>query len=253
MAPVYRASDGEVSLLVSLDQPPSPHPGVLQRRECVAFVVTDPAALPALLPSRASLSLALPAELLRGVGVEDLTVLPLDTQSALFWPFLAFAWVCATAGDRQSGLTTYYTERLLHEMVAGVVVASLKHRPSGAPEQTYAAALSMITARLGDPDLTPAAVASEVRTSLRSLQRQFSARGTTMEGRIRQARVQHAVSLLEDPVYDSLTIDRVAQACGLSNGSSLARAFAAEGRLSPSAVRSAARRVLRTARATSHT
>nr|WP_237488940.1 helix-turn-helix domain-containing protein [Microbacterium sp. TL13] len=127
-------------------------------------------------------------------------------------------------------------------MLVGVVVASLRGEQSRTIGEGYSAALSIIAARVGDPDLTPAAVAAELNTSLRSLQRQFAAHDTTMDRSIRAARVAHATSLLEDPVYRSLTIERVAHACGLANGSSLARAFAAEGLPSPAAVRAAARR-----------
>lgn len=229
-------------MVISLDRPPSAQGGVHEQRNCVAFLTTEPHALPSLLPTRSFLTLSFPAQLLQGIGLDDIGALAVDVGSALFWPFLTFAWVCATSERRQTGLTLYYSERLLQEMIVGVVVASLRAEQARTVTEDYSAALSIIAARVGDPELSPAAVAAELNTSLRSLQRQFASRGATMDRTIRAARVGHARSLLEDPIYDSLTIERVAHACGLANGSSLARAFAAEGLASPAAVRATARR-----------
>ncbi|MGC0368413.1 helix-turn-helix domain-containing protein [Microbacterium sp. SLBN-111] len=240
--PVFDARDGEAWMVISLDRPPSAQGGVHEQRTCVALVATDPDALPSLLPTRSFLTLSFPAAVFQGIGLDAVGALAVDVGSALFWPFLTFAWVCATAERRQTGLTLYYTERLLQEMVVGVVVASLRGEQARIVTEDYSAALSIIAARVGDPGLTPAAIAAELNTSLRSLQRQFASRGTTLDRSIRAARVGHARSLLEDPVYDSLTIERVAHACGLANGSSLARAFAAEGLPSPAVVRATARR-----------
>lgn len=240
--PVFDAREDEAWLVVSLDRPPSAQGGVHEQRSCVALVVSDPDAMPSLLPARCFVTMTFPAQVLQGIGLERVGALAIDVGSALFWPFLTFTWVCATAERRQTGLTLYYAERLLQEMLAGVVVASLRRTEGRAVAEGYPAALSIIAARVGDPDLTPAAIAAELNTSLRSLQRQFASNDTTMDRSIRAARVAHATSLLEDPVYRSLTIERVAHACGLANGSSLARAFSAEGLPSPAAVRAAARR-----------
>lgn len=238
--PAFDAREGEAWLVISLDRPPSVQGGVHEQRGCLALVVSDPAAMPSLLPARCHLTVTFPADVLQGIGLEDVGALALDVGSALFWPFLTFAWACATGESRQTGLTLYYTERLLQEMVAGIVVASLRGDRARSTDQGYAAALSIIAARVGDPDLTPAAVAAELNTSLRSLQRQFASHATTMDRSIRKARVAYAVSLLEDAMYRSLTIERIAHVCGLANGSSLARAFASEGLAAPTAVRSAA-------------
>lgn len=241
VAPSRLTRAGDVWLTVSLVQPPAPHSSAREKAAAVAFVVADGAELPALLPTPCHLSVSFPAQVLQGVGLEGVEAVALDTGSALFWPFVTFAWACAAPAERPSGLHLYYLERLLQEMLVGVVVSSLSHEVSTVPSQMHAAALSMITARVGDPSLTAASVASELNISIRTLQRLFADHGTTVHRCIRRARVEHAVTLLEDPVYASLTIDRVAHACGLTTGSSLARAFAAEGLLPPSAVRAGAR------------
>lgn len=123
-------------------------------------------------------------------------------------------------------------ERLLREIIVGAT----------ADLRGYAAALSIITARVGDHQLTPGAVAAELKTPMRTLQRQFSARGTTVERSIRAARVLVARSILEDPGYRSLTVSQVARACSMRDGTTLVRAFAKENLAPPASVRSAARR-----------
>lgn len=239
--PVLEARDGEACLVICLERPPSIQGSVQEHRSCVALVASDLEMMPSLMPARCYMTLTFPAQVLQDIGLEAIGALPIDIGSALFWPFLAFAWVCAVAEGRQTGLTLYYTERLLQEMIVGIVVASLRGEHATPVSEGYSAALSIIAARVGDPDLTPSAIAADLNTSLRSLQRQFALYDTTMDRCIRAARVAHARSLLEDPIYRSLTIERVAHACGLANGSSLARAFAAEGLPSPAAVRAAAR------------
>lgn len=233
--PPTDAGEDEACLVVSLGRPPSIRGPVGAASSCVATIA--PAAPVQAHAARCHLVLTFPAQVLHGVGVDAPVPLPLDVHSALFWPFLTFAWSCATSGDRHTGLTLYFMERLLQEMLVGVVVSSLRSQGGPAVSDVYSAALSVIAARVGDPDLRAASVAAELNTSIRTLQRQFSSRGTTMDRSIRRARVAHAVSLLEDPAYAALSIDQIGHACGLANGSSLARAFAAEGLASPSAVR----------------
>lgn len=246
-------SAGEVAVVVALERPPSSRGVVMEKGPCAALLVSDEAT--AILPSaKCHLVVTLPAQVLSGIGIEAPFSQVVDAHSALFWPFLTFAWTCVTTRDKQTGLSLYFMERLLQEMVVGVVVASLRTRSEKAGADLYAAALSVITARIGDPELTAASVAAELNISLRTLQRHFSVRGTTMDRSIRAARVRHAMTLLKDPAYSSLSVERIAHACGLANGSSLARAFAAEGQASPTRVRSPRRAsAVRAQRVMSHT
>lgn len=236
------ASDGEITLLVSLDRPPSIRGIVSEKGPCVASLQPGQASAVAQPAAKCQLAVTFPSRVLHGVGIDEPVNLALDVHSALFWPFLTFAWTCATTGDRHTGLTLYFMERLLQEMIVGVVVASLRPRNERATSDLYSAALSIIAARVGDPDLTAASVALELNASLRTLQRQFSSRGATIDRSIRRARVRHATSLLEDPAYATLSVEQISHTCGLANGSSLARAFAAEGQPPPAAVRAFGRR-----------
>lgn len=229
--------EGALVLAVVLGAPPGSGHRLHAVGSAGALIATSESLDPAVLPlARCQLTVLLPGSLLREVGLGDAPVLTLDTSNALFWPFVAFAWEAALSYERTSGLTAYYLERVLQEMVLGIAVASLG-RTEPARVGLYAAAISVVNARAGDPDLTPVGVASELNVSLRTLQRMFAQRDSTVEREIRRARVQQALTMLDDPVYDALSVDRVAQSVGLSGGSSLARAFAAEGHPSPSVAR----------------
>lgn len=234
---IPEGSEGALVLAVGLGTPPGSGRRLHAIGSAGALIAPaeslDPAALPA---ARYQLAVSLPGSLLGEVGLGDTSPLALDTSNALFWPFVAFGWEAALSYERTSGLTAYYLERVLQEMVLGITVASLG-RAEPARVGLYAAAISVVTARAGDPDLTPMGVASELNVSLRTLQRLFAQQDSTVEREIRRARVKQALTMLDDPAYDVLSIDRVAQSAGLSGGSSLARAFAAEGHPSPSVVR----------------
>ncbi|VXB73583.1 hypothetical protein MICRO8M_50117 [Microbacterium sp. 8M] len=94
-------------------------------------------------------------------------------------------------------------------------------------------ALSLIEKRYSDPALSAQAIADDVNVSLRQLERDFAALGRTIRQEIRRMRVLKAVALLRDPAAARLSVSSIAEQVGLSNGSSLARAMAAEGLASP--------------------
>lgn len=226
----------EAILSVTMPGPPLPDSGLAFRRGCVAFLAcgaTPGREAPA---SDRSLHVIFPLGVLDGLDVDASIRYDIDSSSALFWPFLVFTEALAVGGAVRTALANYYTERLLQEMIAGVAVASIGQAASR-PQHSYAAAMSMINASAGDSSLTPSRLAEDLNVSLRTLQRQFSRRGATVDRAIRQARVKLAMQLLTDPAYGALSVEKIALACGLSNGSSLARAFAAEGLVSPSAAR----------------
>lgn len=189
------------------------------------------------------LSVLVPVEVLDSVGSpapgEVWTVPP---GSALLEPALSFVGRAADVDpDALSGFGSYYFERLLQEMVVGVIVEGAHAAPPPHDPGLYGRAVAVIAAQRADPSLTPSAIARQIRISLRQLQRVFSARGTTAEREIRRSRVDHAVQLLGDPAYDALSVDRIGRYSGFAGGSSLARAMAAEGRESPARIRRSAR------------
>lgn len=177
--------------------------------------------------------LDIPAEVVKGIPMPDSAAWRI-TESALLPPAVDFIVRAGEARDLElNGFGTYYFERLLQEMFVGLLIDTNRPAPTVRPQQPVAHALAVIAGRCTDPDLTPAVVAQEVRLSLRQLQRLFRERDTTVGGEIRRARVDHALSLLRDSRYEMLSVDQVAQHSGFGNGSSLARAMAAEGHESP--------------------
>ena len=104
---------------------------------------------------------------------------------------------------------------------------------------TYASACRVIRRELGDPDLTPAAVARAVGVSGRTLARTFAAHGDTVMHRLLDERVREAARLLAAPGAAHRSITDVAFRCGFSDLSHFGRAFAARMHATPSAWRRA--------------
>lgn len=170
-------------------------------------------------------------------------VRPVARTSALLEPALVFAHRAAAArSEAISRLGSYYFERLLQEMVIGVAVEGAAPSPSSEGADLFRQGVAVIDSQLSDQELAPHVIASQVRISLRQLQRAFQAHGTTVERQIRRRRVDHAVDLLSDRAYDQLSITDIARHSGFSNGSSLARAMRQEDSAAPAEVRRASRR-----------
>jgi AraC-like DNA-binding protein len=184
------------------------------------------------------LSIVVPRDTLATVAPVPGEVRRISPSGALLAPTFAFARRAAeTDADALSSLSSYYTERLLQEMVIGVAVEALNLQPARDSSDLFQKAGSVIEARLSDGTLSPRSVAEQVNISLRQLERVFQANGTTVERRIRTARVNYAVALLRDAAYDAMTVTTIARHAGFSNGSSLARALGREGYPPPARVR----------------
>ncbi|VEI02993.1 DNA-binding transcriptional activator FeaR [Acidipropionibacterium jensenii] len=139
--------------------------------------------------------------------------------------------------DDSSSLSIYYLERLLQEMVIGILVDHARSRVLPQSPSAFAAAQAVIGSQCSDPSLRPSVVAEQVGLSLRQIQRSFSAHGTTIEREIRRERVEQAIALLRSPDYAALSVTEIARYVGFSNGSGLARAMSALGNPSPRQVR----------------
>lgn len=181
-----------------------------------------------------------PGELARDMH-ESLTSSPqvLPGASALLAPTLAFALrTLQPAGAGRSKLGDYYIERLLQEMMQGLLTdTSPTERTPRLRQDPYRQAVAVLAAQFTDAELTSDGVAEAVNLSRRQLEREFSKRGTTIRGELRRLRVERAVSMLGDADYALLTVDQVARHVGFSGASSLARAMAQEGYHAPSKLR----------------
>ncbi|MGV2982249.1 helix-turn-helix domain-containing protein [Microbacterium sp. AGC85] len=153
-------------------------------------------------------------------------------ESPLLAPVSEFVVRAGDAVDLY-GFSAYRFEHLLQEMFLGLLIETSRPVWAASQRQPFTEALAVIALGFRDPALAPAAVAHEVRLSLRQLQRHFRERGTTIGREIRRTRVEQALAVLRDQGRDALSIDEVAESVGFSGGSSLARAMAAEGHVSP--------------------
>ncbi|GAA2043616.1 helix-turn-helix domain-containing protein [Agromyces tropicus] len=95
-------------------------------------------------------------------------------------------------------------------------------------------------ARLGDPDLSPAAIASAHYISTRHLHAIFHEEGLTVSSWIRSRRLDRCRRELADPLAAGRPVARVAARWGFADAAHFSRAFRAEFGEPPSAVRSRA-------------
>lgn len=105
----------------------------------------------------------------------------------------------------------------------------------------YFSACRVIAARLGEPSLTPAAIARDVGASSRTLARAFEARGEAVMRRVLDERVARAARLLASPQRAHRSITDVAFACGFNDLSHFGRAFTRKVGMTPSQWRRSAR------------
>jgi len=163
---------------------------------------------------------------------------PISRESLLLRPTISFAAQLLNDHSGEfSGLSSYYVERLLQEMLLGLLVDAKRIAVAPTSSDPYLMAQAVIQVRLADASLNTDEIAEEVRISRRQLERLFSKNGHTVAGRIRRARVEAAVEMLQDRSYAGLGVDQVARYVGFGSGSSLARAMSAEGFRSPSRLR----------------
>jgi AraC-like DNA-binding protein len=84
---------------------------------------------------------------------------------------------------------------------------------------------SFIERNLGDPQLSPAAVAAAHHISVRYLHRLYQGQGTTIADGIRRSRLQRIHRDLADPRLNALSISSIAARWGFPEPTSFSRAF----------------------------
>jgi len=107
---------------------------------------------------------------------------------------------------------------------------------------------SFIQQHLGDPELSPAAIASAHHLSLRSLHQLFNGEGLTVAGWTRQRRMDRCRRDLADPGLAARPIAAIAARWGFSSAADFSRAFRAAHGMPPSEYRRSARVVNNRAR-----
>lgn len=121
----------------------------------------------------------------------------------------------------------------------GALVLDGRLRPMRAQQHSlYSAALHHIVDHYADTDLGPETIAAAFTVSVRHLSRAFRDNGTTVTRCIISTRVSVAVALLSQ--QPDLGLTELSEECGFSSLQAMRRAFKAEGRESPSTLRTLA-------------
>jgi AraC-like DNA-binding protein len=105
----------------------------------------------------------------------------------------------------------------------------------------FLSARHLIALKFGDPGLTPAKIALDLRVSTRTLARVFAANNETVMQTIFEERVRQAARLLTAPEATHRSITDIAFACGFNDLSHFGRVFAARMHMTPSQSRQRAR------------
>jgi len=131
------------------------------------------------------------------------------------------------------------------EVLATRLARELDIHDWGTPEARRHALLTtvqgFIQQHLGDPWLSPAAVAAAHHVSLRSLQQLFHGEGLTVAGWIRQRRLEQCRRDLADPALASRPVAAVAARWGFASAADFSRAFRAVHGMPPAEYRRSAR------------
>ncbi|KMO96615.1 AraC-like ligand-binding domain-containing protein [Streptomyces roseus] len=115
------------------------------------------------------------------------------------------------------------------DLVGACLAGQLGTQEELSPEARTRALLERIEAfvhhNLGDPDLTPSAVAARHGISLRHLQQLFRDRGETVAAGIRRRRLERCRADLADPGLLTTPVHTVARRWGFTNASVFSRTF----------------------------
>jgi AraC-like DNA-binding protein len=131
------------------------------------------------------------------------------------------------------------------EVLATRLAHELDARNWGSPQARRHAMLTTVQAfihqHLGDPQLSPAAIAAAHHISLRSLHLLFHEEGLTVAGWIRQRRLERCRRDLSDPALASRPVAAIAARWGFSSAADFSRAFRAMHGMPPAEYRRSAR------------
>lgn len=184
-------------------------------------------------------AVTLPEQVLQEFGInEDRTLRALDRNSTLLSPVLGYLREVAVQDLEVPSVAAYFMERLVHEMIGGIMLESRGAKFGGTLRKGFfEQAMSYIAATAGDVSLTPTSLAAELSLSLRQLQREFKRNNTSIAAVILQHRIDTAVRLLKDQKMNVLPIEQIARHAGFASVIQLRRAFRDAQVGSPSEIR----------------
>lgn len=129
------------------------------------------------------------------------------------------------------------------DLLAASLTARLDGARPGPPDGRHQVLLTHVHAfieeRLGDPGLTPGAIAAAHHISIRYLYKLFESQGESVAGWIRRRRLEKCRRALTDPASRDRPVSAIAAAQGLTNAAHFSRTFKAAFGLSPRDYRAA--------------
>jgi AraC-like DNA-binding protein len=178
---------------------------------------------------------------LRHNELERLTAVPISGRDGLGAPISSLARHLArhlrdydpTEGAR---LATALMD-LLVVALAGRLDQLASVAPASRRRALLASVQSFIDRRLGDPELSPSAIAAAHHISLRQLYRLFDAQPTGVAEWIRQRRLERCRRDLLDPAFAHWSVSAIAARWGLMDAAHFSRAFRAAYGLPPTEYR----------------
>ena len=152
----------------------------------------------------------------------------LNAAGSLVMPMVAFLDEILGRQSAISAVGDYFIEKLIHEMVGGVLLDGHAGQLGGdLRKAVFEQAMDYIAASAADSELTPESLASALSISLRHLQREFKRNNSSIASVIRRHRVDLAVSLLKEPKFDVLPFDKIAEYSGFSSAVQIRRTLKA--------------------------
>jgi AraC-like DNA-binding protein len=177
-------------------------------------------------------------------GLQDLAAVRIPATSGVGELTSQFLLQLASNIDSYSPADAVRLSTAALEILATRLAHELDNRDWGTPEARRHALLTSIQAfiqqHLGDPELTPAAIAAAHHMSLRSLHQLFHEEGLTVAGWIRRRRLECCRRDLSDPALASRPVAAIAAKWGYSSASDFSRAFRAGHGLPPAEYRRSA-------------
>lgn len=191
-------------------------------------------------------------DLVKAVAAFPKVLLPLpreDTEYLLARPIPARAGIGAVLSNHLRTLTDQHdydqgTAERLGTITVDLVAALLAHElDKTAPHlprhrELCARIDAYIRDHLGDPNLSPAAIAAVHHISVRHLHTLFKERDRTVAGQIRQHRLDRCRRDLADPALDNVPVGAVAARWGFTHPAHFSRLFRFRYGMSPSHYRS---------------
>ncbi len=155
----------------------------------------------------------------------------------------AVSGFCTTVAGRASELTARDERTLtpaLIDLLAGALLADDDVDPSSVARMHLERAKGCARRRLGDPALTPDALAADAGLSPRHLRRVFASAGMTPAGFILDARLRACARELADPALGHRSITAVSLDHGFVSAAHFSRAFRRRFAMSPREYRAVA-------------